>query len=226
MITESGSSYPRRRAPSVPFNAVSVAWSPDGSASSTSPRTGSISSPRQRRECHQTVQDKPGIHWHDPAWDRTIALLFAASRRRTWISGAFPSRQARERMTKRAPRCVIQRPDAGRSCTARTGRRLRLRSMRSMVPGSPGASPPGSRSIFDSGGRGRHAARRRSGESGSESLTVPVTGGVVDEVGATRVPLFTVRAIRPRWDPILCSSFHPKTARIACSGAGAGPLGL
>ncbi len=191
-------------------NAVSVAWSPDGKRFVYhEPTNGDpiFLAEASGAGVIKRFQDKPGIHWHDPAWGSDGRSLF-------FSSGLPPEHMdlwrlpvvtgPPERMTKHDARVRYPTPlDA-----------------RTIVYCANGEEGPGD-ALYALDVDSRITRRITSGLEEYLSIaadadgmrlvaavanpdrnlwTVPVTEGVVDEARATRVPLFTVRAIRPRWD--------------------------
>ncbi len=207
-------------------NAVSVAWSPDGKRLVYhEPTNGDpiFLAEASGAGIIKRFQDKPGIHWHDPAWGSDGRSLF--------FSRGLPPEDMDlwrlpvatgppERMTKHSARVRYPTPlDA-----------------RTIVYCANGEEGPGS-ALYALDVDSRITRRITSGLEEYLSIaadadgmrlvaavanpdrnlwTVPVTEGVVDEASATRVPLFAVRAIRPRWDhdSLLFLSFKDGSDRL------------
>ncbi len=192
------------------LNAVSVAWSPDGKRLVYhEPTNGDpiFLAEASGAGVIKRFQDKPGIHWHDPAWGSDGRSLF--------FSRGLPPEDMDlwrlpvatgppERMTKHSARVRDPTPlDANTIVYCANGEEgpgsalyaldVGSRITRRITSGleeylSIAADADGMRLVAAVANPDRNL------------WTVPVTGGVVDEASATRVPLFTVRAIRPRWD--------------------------
>jgi len=191
-------------------NAVSAAWSPDGKRLVYhEPSNGDpvFLAEASGAGVIKRFQDKPGIHWHDPAWGSDGRSLF-------FSRGLPPENMdlwrlpvatgAPERMTKHTAGVRYPTP-------------LDARTIVYCAEGEEGPSSALYALDVDS----RITTRISFGLEQYLSIaadadgmrlvaavanpdrnlwTVPVTEGVVDEAGATRFPLSTVRAIRPRWD--------------------------
>ena len=191
-------------------NAVSVAWSPDGKRLVYhEPTNGDpiFLAEASGAGVIKRFQDKPGIHWHDPAWGSDGRSLF--------FSRGLPpenmdlwrlpvAKGPPEQMTKHSARvryptplgpttivyCANGEEGPGSALYALD---LDSRITRRITSGleeylSIAADADGARLVAAVANPDRNL------------WTVPVTDGVADEASATRVPLFTVRAIRPRWD--------------------------
>jgi Tol biopolymer transport system component len=191
-------------------NAVSAAWSPDGKRLVYhEPRDGDaiFIAEASGAGLVKRFQDRPGFHWHDPAWGSDGRSLF-------FTQGLPPEEMdlwrlpvasgPAERMTKLNARVRYPTPlDA-----------------RTVVYCANGEEGPGS-ALYALDVDSRISKRISSGLEEFLSIaatadgmrlvaalanpdrnlwTVPVTEGVADEARATRLSLATVRAIRPRWD--------------------------
>ncbi|HEY3348723.1 MAG TPA: protein kinase [Thermoanaerobaculia bacterium] len=191
-------------------NAVSAAWSPDGKrVVYHGPTAGDpvFLAGVRGSGAVERFQDKPGFHWHDPVWGSDARSLF--------FSSGLPSENMDlwslavesgppERLTKHSSRvrhpaplnartivyCAIGEEASGSALYALD---VESRVTRRISSGleeylSIAASADGMRLVAAVANPDRNL------------WTVPVTGEVVDEAGATRVPLTAVRAVRPRWD--------------------------
>ena len=191
-------------------NAVSVAWSPDGKRLAYhEPTNGDpvFVADASGAGVIKRFQGEPGFHWHDPAWGTDGRFLF--------FSHGLPPKDMDvwrlpvatgppERMTKQSARVRYPTPLDARtivfcangeeaSGSALYALDVESRVTRRISSGlgeyvSIAATADGMRLVAIVGNPDRNL------------WTVPVTERVVDETGATRVPLSALRAIRPRWD--------------------------
>lgn len=195
--------------PFVP-NAVSVAWSPDGKRLVYhEPANGEpiFLAEASGAGVIKRFQDKPGFHWHDPAWGSDGRSLFFShglppQNMDLWrlpVATGPPERMTKHIAGVRYPTpldartivyCVEGEEGPGSALYAldvdsRITRRISFGLEQYL---SIAADTDGMRLVAAVANPDRNL------------WTVPVTDGVVDEAGAMRFPLSTVRAIRPRWD--------------------------
>ena len=191
-------------------NAVSAAWSPDGKRLAYHEPTNG--DPVFFAEANgagivKRFQDKLGIHWHDPAWGSDGRSLFFSSglppdNMDLWrlpVAAGPPERMTKHTAVVRYPtpldaRTIVYCADGDEGpgsalyaldVDSRITRRVSLGLEQYL---SIAAAADGRRLVAAVANPDRNL------------WTVPVTGGVADEASAARLPLATVRAIRPRWD--------------------------
>ncbi len=191
-------------------NAVSVAWSPDGKRLVYhEPTKGDpvFLADATGGGIARRFEDKPGLHWHDPAWGSDGRSLF--------FSRGLPREDMDlwhlpvatgppERMTKHSARVRYPAPLNARTIVycaigeEASGSALYALDVESRVTRRISSGLEEYLSIAVSADGMRLVAAVANPDR--NLWTVPVTEGVVEEASATRVSLSAVRAIRPRWD--------------------------
>jgi Tol biopolymer transport system component/predicted Ser/Thr protein kinase len=211
--------------PFVP-NAVSVAWSPDGKRLVYhEPTNGDpiFLAEASGAGVVKRFQDKLGIHWHDPVWGSDGRSLFFSSglppeNMDLWrlpVAKGPPERMTKHTAGVRYPTpldartivyCANGEEGSGSALYAldvdsRITRRVSFGLEQYL---SIAAAADGMRLVAAVANPDRNL------------WTVPVTEGVVDEGSAARLPLSTVRAIRPRWnrDSLLFLSYKGGSDRL------------